>query len=221
MSYDMAFWYEEGPIAASVASSKYDRMVPGATGVAAHNQRLDDFYHAMIERYPNLTMENMDVSPWTAPVDYTSEWVQVNISWPRSRTGVVADLLELARRYEITSYDPQSGIVYAPSDILLKLSNGKIFPNPDRRDVEQAIRSISRDKLFVILDFTSQRFVQAAHGPSVGASNHNYVIEFRDGDERTHRMTAVDDVRQVIFAFSESLQGGTEWREDFIWLPVA
>lgn len=113
MSFDLAFWYEKERSTPEKADHIYDRLTDGEIGVIEESTEIERFYLDIVSSYPNMTENNMHVSPWAAPLYRTSECVIANISWSR-RDELAPTLLELAARHGLTAYDPQDQAVHHP-----------------------------------------------------------------------------------------------------------
>lgn len=114
VSFDLAFWFQESAPALEEAAQVYDKLTDGETGVVGEDPTVEDFHQAVISVFPDLVEENMNESPWAAPIYATSECVIVAISWSRSRE-VSSVLLNLASKYGVIAYDPQDQVVYGAS----------------------------------------------------------------------------------------------------------
>ncbi|MDX6740106.1 hypothetical protein [Actinocorallia sp. A-T 12471] len=110
MSFDLVFWRSAGEVRVGEAAGIYERLVEGDSGVVAEAEEIAEFYGAIVSVYPDITVENMDETPWASPIYWNRECLIVTISW--SRCGEVAPVLvDLSRRYGLVAYDPQDGVV--------------------------------------------------------------------------------------------------------------
>ncbi|WKD31717.1 hypothetical protein [Streptomyces xanthophaeus] len=223
MSFDLGFWWEEHLITPAEAARKYNAMVEGDTGVGREHPALGVFYGELISQFPDLTEENFEVSPWAASLYRTSECVIVSISYPRQRE--VSDyLLGLAGRSGITCYDPQSEKVYFPegeNPATLELSNGSVINGPSRDDVTRAVSGLSLEDWYVILETRPGWFIQVGLGVAAGAPAGFYALEIREGAKDKHFRAVVEDLPQVINAFSGFLLGDSSWQSAFQFSRVS
>src|SRR4051812_31829090 len=103
MSFDLAFWWEKRAISPDEAARKYGALVEGGVGIVDEHPALVAFYSELTDRFPDLTEENSETSPWAASLYRTGECVITSISYPRQEE-VSEYLLGLARRYGVASY---------------------------------------------------------------------------------------------------------------------
>ena len=90
------------------------RLTDEMTGIVEENaSAIGGFIGDLVAAFPDLTQENMNVSPWSSPIYHNSECVIVTISWPRRRE-VAETLLNLAIRHGMTAYDPQNQELHRP-----------------------------------------------------------------------------------------------------------
>jgi hypothetical protein len=113
MSFDLTFWYEKDPSTPEEAFQIYDQLTDGETGVVESSTAIDEFFSEVVSLYQDLTEENMEESPWTAPLYRTSECVIANITWSRHKE-LKDVLLDLANKRGLTAYDPQDRLVHHP-----------------------------------------------------------------------------------------------------------
>lgn len=118
MSFDLAFWYEREPSSPEQAAQVYEQLTDGVEGIVERNPAVGDFYHEVIATYGDLTedftQEVVDEAPWTAAVDFNSEYVITPIAWSRCKE-VAPALAAMAARHGLTTYDPQDCVIYYPS----------------------------------------------------------------------------------------------------------
>jgi predicted nucleic acid-binding protein len=113
MSFDLAFWYEKEPSDGDRAFQIYDQLTDGESDVVESSRAVDEFYAEVVSVYRDLTEENMEVSPWTSRLYHTPECVIATISWSRHKE-VAFELLDLATKHGLTTYDPQNRRVHHP-----------------------------------------------------------------------------------------------------------
>jgi len=114
MSFDLAFWHENGPTTPESAAQIYDQLTDGEVGVVEPGPQIAHFYDDVVAALPDLTEDNMEDSPWASPVYRTPECVIVAISWSQSEP-VSQFLLALAGKHGLTTYDPQDRVVHPPT----------------------------------------------------------------------------------------------------------
>lgn len=78
------------------------------------SRKLDAFYRALVKKYPELTGDDDEISPWAATLDRSSRHVLMPIAW--SVAADVADFVNrLAKKRGLSVFDPQSTTLRAPS----------------------------------------------------------------------------------------------------------
>jgi hypothetical protein len=113
MSFDLTFWYEDDRSTPEEAFRIYDQLTDGETGVVAASAAIDEFLADVVSVYQDLTEENMEESPWAAPLYRTPECVIANIAWSRHKE-VNDVLIDLANKHGLTTYNPQDRLVVHP-----------------------------------------------------------------------------------------------------------
>jgi len=114
MSFDLTFWYEGDRSTPEEAFQIYDQLTDGEMGVVAASAAIDGFFADVVSVYQDLTEENMEESPWTAPIYHTPECVIVNIAWSVHKE-VNDALIDLANKHGLTTYNPQDRLVIHPT----------------------------------------------------------------------------------------------------------
>ncbi|GAA4461889.1 hypothetical protein [Phytohabitans houttuyneae] len=114
MSFDLGFWHEDAQSSVERAAEIYDRLTDGEDGVVPGAPAVDSFFTDVLARFGDLTVENMDESPWTSPLYRTSECVIANIAYSRSQE-VAPVLRRLANAHGLTVFDPQKQEVHHPA----------------------------------------------------------------------------------------------------------
>lgn len=223
MSFDLGFWWEEQSISPAEAARKYGAMVEGDAGIADEHPALETFYAELTSRFPDLTEENFEFSPWASPLYRTGECVIVSISYPQ-QSETSEYLLGLASRSGVTCYDPQSGKVYIPkggSLATLELADGSVIDGPSQGDVIQALGELSPEDWYAILETRPGWFIQVGFGVAAGVPAGSYALEFKEGVEDKHFRAVVGELPRVIDAFQKFLSGDSSWRAGFQFSRVS
>lgn len=196
MSFDLGFWWEKQEISPSEAARKYSAMCEGSAGFVDAHPALATFYEELVSAFPDLTEENMEVSPWAASLHCTDECVIVSMSYPR-QSEVSGFLLGLAKRHGILTYDPQSDSVHFPGaedGVALELASGSVYRNPGRDAVVEALQSLSSEDWYVILETAPGWFIQVGFGSTAQVSEGFYALEFREGIKDRHFRAVTSDL---------------------------
>jgi hypothetical protein len=222
VSFDLGFWWERHSVSPAEAARKYGALVAGDTGIADEHPALEAFYAELTIRFPDLSEENFESSPWAAPLYKTSECVIVSISHQR-KLDTCAYLLGLASRGGVTCFDPQSGKVHVPKgegSATLELASGAIIDGPSPDDVTRALRKLSSEDWYVILEKRPGWFIQVGFGVDAGAPAGSYVLEFKEGPEGKHFRAVVGELPRIIETFNKFLSGDSSWRSGFKFSPI-
>lgn len=114
MSFDLAVFATQGPVAVGVAREMYERCSDLRHNEGDLDDRIASFYEELRARHPDAPPYPTE-SPWTSmPLDIGVDHVIMHITWSRRGTAAVEDVMALARRHQLTVFDPQSNEVYPP-----------------------------------------------------------------------------------------------------------
>jgi hypothetical protein len=223
VSFDLGFWWEPQPISSVEAEQKYLAMVEGRTGVVEENVALEEFFNDLNGRFPDLTEETLETSPWSSPVYRTNECIIVSMPYSRG-AGMVDGLRKLAAGHGVSCYSPHSGDFSFPSEFefpKLQLADGSEIVRPGDLGVRRAIVGLSSDDWFAILETAPQWYIQVGFGAEEGVSAGSYVLELREGGAERHSRAISRDLGLVINAFLGFLIGDDRWRSSFHFSPVS
>lgn len=106
MSFDLGFWYSEGPTEAARGAEIYREILSGDSPVHA-NPAVENFHRDMVSVFPDLTEDNFERSPFSAPLHVSPAFVIAPISWSKKDL-VSRALIALAKKHGLTCYDPQA-----------------------------------------------------------------------------------------------------------------
>jgi hypothetical protein len=239
MSFDLAVWFEPGRISASAAAETYKSLCdggPSAAGVVAHDA-VTAFHRALVVDFPELPESAADfsqaeASPWTAGLDVSDAHVIMPISWGRADATATA-VLDLAGRHGLVCFDPQAEVLHLPpalrgtdggadgpdgADALnLQPCVGLKIEDPDLDVIERAVRRLSPENWFLILEKPNGRFVQVGQGPDAGVAVGEFAVEHRDGSMERHYRCVLNDRDQVTAIFTEFASGAEAWSVDARW----
>jgi hypothetical protein len=223
VSFDLGFWWEPRPISAVEAEQKYLAMVDGDTGVVEENVALEEFCNDLNGRFPDLTEETLETSPWSSPVYRTNECVIISMPYSRG-AGMVDGLRKLAAGHGVSCYNPHSGEFVFPNESevpKLQLADGSEIVGPGEPDVRRAIVGLSTEDWFAILETAPQWYIQVGFGAEAGVPVGSYVIELREGGADRHSRAITHDVGLVVDAFLRFLISDYSWRSSFQFSPVS
>lgn len=226
MSFDLGIWFEAGPITDEQAAEKYLDLGDGA---APEHPRVVAFHRDLVERFPDLDDasgdEDVERSPWSAGLSTTPTSVVMTIRW--SRAAEVSEFVRrLAGQHELIYHDPQSGETVLPDSVptgprlTLSSCDGSRWTDPAPERIATAVRRLSADNWFVILEGEDGWWIQAGYGEQAGGRSGWYVVEYREGSAERHFGATVSDIDQVIRGFQGYADGDELWRRRFVWKPV-
>ncbi|MET0132877.1 MAG: hypothetical protein ABW215_04710 [Kibdelosporangium sp.] len=230
MSFELAVWYEPAPITAAAADEKYGALcaLDGQPGVVPRPE-VAAFYRELVGRYPeleNLTDEEAERrSPWAADLGVAVDSVLMSVLWRYSgqMLGVVR---ELAGRHGLICYDVQEHRVHHPPglrtepELTLTLWDGSQIADPAPDRIEKALRMLSRERYYVILQRAAEHYLQVGYGEDVGTRPGWYALERRDGAPDRHYRCEITDLAEIIKAFLVYRVGEKGWERRFGWWPV-
>ena len=230
MSFDLAVWFEQRRPSRAEAVEKHQRLCAGQTGVVAVHPSVATFYRALVAEFPELPGRAGAVvdpaSPWSAGLDVSEGHVLMPMGW--GRVGTVAPrVLELAGRHGLVCFDPQAEVVHVPpalrrpDGLRVESCVGLPVEDPDPEAVERAVRRVSAENWFVILEGQAGRYVQVGTGAQAGAAAGGFVVEHRDGSPERHYRCVLGDVDQVVAVFADFARGQVVWSVDVTWEKLA
>ncbi|MET8137272.1 MULTISPECIES: hypothetical protein [unclassified Streptomyces] len=219
MSFDLAVWFEQKRPSRAEAVQKYRRMCEGASGVVAGSPAVARFHEALVAEFPELP----DLaSPWSAGLDVSEECVLMPMGWGRAAE-VAPRIVELSGEHGLVCFDPQAGVVHVPpglrgpDPLQLQSCVGLQVEDPDAETVERAVRSLSADNWFVILEGSEGRYVQVGAGSRAGVASGGFGVEHRDGSPDRHYRCVLPDLEQVVAVFADFARGARAWSVEAKW----
>lgn len=238
MSFDLAVWFEPERVSASDTAGKYERLCDSdlaGAGVVA-SEAVSAFHQALIIEFPELSSAGDDcqqvsvsMSPWTAGLDVSAAHVLMPMSWSRA-SETAREVVALADRHELVCFDPQAEVLHLPpalrgtDGLSLQPCVGLKVEDPDLDVIERAVRRLSAENWFLILERRLGRYVQVAQGPNAGLSANGFAVEHRDGSPDRHYRCVLSEKDQVatVFAdFAGFASGEAAWSVDARWDKVS
>jgi hypothetical protein len=226
MSFDLAVWYEPQPISEAQASATYLALCDADESPAPARPEVAGFHRELTGRFPDLdTAADVDASPWTCRLGITADAVLMTIAWSRADE-VKPIVRELAARHGLVCHNPQTGDTdqplpagHVPPLTLSSYEDGRTV-DPAWSAIEAALRRLTADNWFVILERGEGTFVQAGFGDKAGTAHGWYLVERRDGAPDRHVRTTQSDLAEVIAAFRHFAEDDPQWDRRFTWRPI-
>ncbi|WRZ95515.1 hypothetical protein OHB54_44815 [Streptomyces sp. NBC_01007] len=219
MSFDLAVWFEQTRPSRAEAVQKYRRMCEGTSGVVVGSPAVARFHEALVAELPEAPAPD---SPWSAGLDVSEECVLMPMGWGRAAE-VSPRIVELAGEHGLVCFDPQDGVVHVPPGLrgpaALRLQScvGLQVEDPDAETVERAVRRLSAENWFVILEGNEGRYVQVGTGARAGAASGGFGVEHRDGSPERHYRCVLPDLEQVVAVFADFARGARAWSVETKW----
>ncbi|MDX3772338.1 MULTISPECIES: hypothetical protein [unclassified Streptomyces] len=219
MSFDLAVWFEQTRPSRVEAVQKHRRMCEGGSGVAVGHLAVAMFHGALVAEFPEVPHP---VSPWSAGLDVSEESVLMPMAWGRVAE-VAPRVVELAGEHGLVCFDPQAGVVHVPPGLrgpdALQLQScvGLQVEDPDPETVERAVRRLSAENWFVILEGSPDRYVQVGTGSRAGVASGGFGVEHRDGSPDRHYRCVLRDLDQVVAVFADFARGTSAWSVEAKW----
>lgn len=225
MSFDLGVWSAEARPSRAAAEETYRRLCGGETAVVPPSAAVRDFHAALIAEFPEpaYTADGSDAaggsdgsdgwdesSPWSAGPDVGDGFVLMPMRWSRAAE-VAPRVMALAAEHGLVCFDPQAEVVHVPPALRaagaleLRSCVGLPVSDPDPETVERAVRRLSADNWFVILEGPAGRFVQVGTGDQAGVAAGTHALEYRDGAPERHYRCVLPDRDQVISVFTDFL----------------
>jgi hypothetical protein len=231
VSFELAVWYESAPITVAAADEKYGALClrDGRPGVVPRPE-VAAFYRELVGRYPeleSLTDEEAERrSPWAAELGVAEHSVLMSVLW-RYSGQLLGVVRELAARHGLVCYDVQEQWVHHPPglrtepELTLTLWDGSHVDDPAPERTEKALRKLSRERYFVILERAAEHYLQVGYGEDAGTGPGWYALERREGAADRHYRCELTDLAEVIKAFRAYGAGEKGWERRFGWRPVS
>ena len=119
MSLKLAVWHTEKAISEKEAEGVYQKLYEQQRVPIEQHVDVYAFYNELTARYPEIDMlaeEDIDASPWASSLDRSGFHVIMFILEDRAEE-VIPVVLELAERFGLICFDPQSKKVHLPSHL--------------------------------------------------------------------------------------------------------
>lgn len=209
VSFDLGVWSEEVRPSRAAASETHRRLCAGESGAVSPAAAVSAFHAALVAEFPESSEEATDdSSPWSAGPAVGDGFVLMAMGWGRAAE-VAPRVIQLAGQHGLVCFDPQAGVVHLPPALrtsnALELQSCVGLPviDPDLETVERAVRRLSAENWFVILEDPSGRYVQAGTGARAGAAAGGYAVEFRDGSSARYFRCVLHDRELVVSVFTD------------------
>jgi hypothetical protein len=226
VSFDLYLWASPSPVTADQAERICERLDEGDQVATEPSPRLLEFAGELMARYPRL--EDLDHaviedSPWRVSPDVSSERVILCMGFSKAAE-ISREVLELASRHGLVCYDPQAGEVHhpaqaGPADTVLRLEScdGSRAIGPDAGVIERQVRRLSRANWYIVLEREESMYVQAGLGPDADAPEGKYALEYREGSPERHYRALVDNLDDIVAAFTGFASGEDDWKSAREW----
>ena len=115
----LAVWHSRTAISSSKAVSLYEDLLDQDSVPLGEEADVYAFYNELCSRYPEnemLTDEDVDDSPWSCAHDRSGMHVLMTVR-PEMAAETIPVILELAQRHGLVCFDPQSKMVFLPSNL--------------------------------------------------------------------------------------------------------
>ncbi|MFB8085982.1 hypothetical protein [Streptomyces sp. NPDC055992] len=226
MSFDLGVWSEETRPSRTAAAETLRRLCADEPAVVRPAAAVRGFHAALVAEFPEIEDDADDSSPWSAGLDVGDGFVLMPMQWGRAAE-VAPRVIELAGEHGLVCFDPQVGVVHVPPALRtagalgLQSCAGLPVSDPDLETVERAVRRLSAENWFVILEDPSGRFVQAGTGARAGAAAGGYAVEHRDGSPEQHYRCVLQDREQVVSVFADFVRDPATRPAGVAWEKLA
>ncbi|MGW1961158.1 hypothetical protein ACWCPD_12900 [Streptomyces sp. NPDC001935] len=229
MSFDLAVWFESGRVSVADATRTYERLCDGdptGAGVVA-NEAVAAFHRELTDRFPELSSTVDDdalaeASPWAAGLDVSAAHVIMAMSWSRA-DGTAPEVVDLAGQHGLVCLDPQAQVLHRPpaqrgaDGLSLRPCVGLTVEDADPEVIERAVRRLSAENWFLILERRSGYFLQVGHGPNAGLATDGFAVEHREGSMERHYRCVLSGRDEVVALFADYAAGANTWSVDAQW----
>lgn len=230
MSYDLAVWEGDRPANDFAARAEFQRLYDqymGSDTPVAPTTRVAAYVDALLTRYPDLTTEAGEESPWsTGPLinEVRGPLVYFPMVWSRcEETSEWA--AHLAKEHGLNCYDPQWNQLRTPFReswrFKLTSARGRPFQDPDADLIRRVLVHLSSDNYYAVLTRVDDWYIQVGYSEQAGTRAGWYALERRDGTPDQHFRTELTNVEEVVQAFVGFLEGDPTIAVRFSWRPYA
>ena len=113
MSWDCAVWHSNSVKNKEDAEVLYRKLCEGNTSLIGPTQRIQDFYEELTAKHPEIDdidedeVGNLDLCPWSVNFDKSEGHIIMSCAFSKAEY-VNALILEVAKKYELSFYEPQN-----------------------------------------------------------------------------------------------------------------
>ncbi|WP_329366440.1 hypothetical protein OG896_17285 [Streptomyces sp. NBC_00669] len=222
VSFDLAVWSEELRPSRAAAEQTLRRLCAGEAEVVMPVEAVRGFHAALVAEFPEADGITDEASPWSAGLDVGDGFVLMPVQW--SRAGEVATrVVELAGEHGLVCFDPQAGVVHLPPSLraagALELQScvGLPVSDPDPETVERAVRRLSAENWFVILEDPAGRYVQVGIGAHAGVAAGGHAVEFRDDSSGRHYRCVLQERERALSVFAAFTRDSATRPDGIAW----
>ncbi|MFE4698913.1 hypothetical protein ACFRIC_17775 [Streptomyces sp. NPDC056738] len=181
------------------------------------NEAVAAFHRELTDRFPELSSTVDDdalaeASPWAAGLDVSAAHVIMAMSWSRA-DGTAPEVVDLAGRHGLVCLDPQAQVLHRPpaqrgaDGLSLRPCVGLTVEDADPEVIERAVRRLSAENWFLILERRSGYFLQVGHGPNAGLATDGFAVEHREGSMERHYRCVLSGRDEVAALFADYAAG--------------
>jgi hypothetical protein len=228
VSYDLAVWEGDRPANDFVARAEFQRLYDrymGSDTPLAPTARVVAYVEALLARYPDLTSEAGEDSPWsTGPLISEARGPLLYFPMVWSRCEETSEwAARLAEEHGLNCYDPQWNQLRTPCRdswrFELTSARGRPFRDPDSDVVRRVLVHLSPDNYYAVLTRADDWYVQVGYGEQAGTRSGWYALERRDGTPDQHYRAELTNVEEVVRAFVGFLENDPTMAVRFPWRP--
>ncbi|BAL89395.1 hypothetical protein AMIS_41750 [Actinoplanes missouriensis 431] len=185
----------------------------GSDAPVTPTPRVAAYVQALLARYPDLTTEAGEDSPWSAgPLINEARGPLVYFPMVWSRCEETSEwAAHLAKEHGLNCYDPQWNQLRTPFReswrFKLTSARGRPFQDPDADLIRRVLVRLSPDNCYAVLTRADDWYVRVGYGEQAGARAGWYALERRDGVLDQHFRTELTDVEEVVRAFVGFMEG--------------
>lgn len=226
MSYDLAVWEGDRPANDFAAGAEFERLYDrymGSDAPLAPTARVAAYVEALLARYPDLTTEAGEESPWSdGPLinDARGPLLYFPMAWSRCEEASEW-AAHLAEEHGLNCYDPQWKQLRTPfrESWCFKLTSarGRSSQDPDADLIRRILVRLSPDNYYAVLTRADDWYVQVGYGEQAGTRAGWYALERRDGTADQHFRAELTNVEEVVQAFVGFLESDPTTADRFPW----
>lgn len=127
MSFDLAVWHSEHPLANDEAQQLYIKLCEDWPYLEGAHPDVEAFYQELIADWPEIDtipeekIGDLEFCPWSCALSHSGMAIVMSCVWPMAEE-VARRVIALADKHQLVLFDPQTNSVVVPRSLRAKRS---------------------------------------------------------------------------------------------------